>query len=976
MSSELSAAALSVWAKTNRETGEWMPLWQHLDDSAAVAARIWDDWLSANVKTLISTELPGGLDDGRALLVWLAGIHDIGKVSPAFAIQLEHRGSSRIQHALVRGMADEGFDFGDLSYVWGKRSTYRHELASYRSLSDWLGAYGWSRRAVLPAALVVGGHHGRPPTSQQAKASAGEPELLGEGLWSDVRIEYLERSLRVCDVAGRIESWGNVRLPAVAQTLLTAGVIMSDWVASGFDQFAYGDCFVEADRVERAMDALRLPEPWRAEKADVLDGFADRFTVPAGAQPRPIQREVVEIARSVPEPGMIIVEAPMGEGKTEAALLAAETLAARTGAAGLYIALPTRATASAIFARTMTWLDAITGTGHGTPASVMLVHGKAALDDRFAGIPRSGQTEETDRTTDTPADTRLAVHRWMTGRKKAMLANFAVGTVDQLLFAALKSKHLVLRHLGLASKVVILDEAHAYDVYMSVYLDRALEWLGAYRVPVVVLSATLPSTRRQQMIAAYERGRADRPGVRSMLAGRDYPQLAGDIGYPVVVASTGGSAIVRAVPASERASRITVERFTEDEETTLLAERLNAELAEGGAAVVIRNTVARVQKTAENLRRLMPDTEVIVAHSRFVDAHRARLDDKLLKLFGPTDIEKDTGTAVRIGARHVVVGSQVIEQSLDVDFDVMVTDLAPVDLMLQRMGRLHRHRRGENQSERAPRLRTPVCLVTDIDNWQSEPPKIGRSARYIYSPYVLYRTLAALTPYLDGQALCLPGDIAPLVQSVYGNTDICPSSWTATLDKARVTHDSQQAHKRQQAEKMRLGSPDSTDLLDWLDVAGDSADEDSAAGRGQVRDTDETIEVIVVQRDADGTLRTLPGIGEFSGRRIPITEPIGRRFAQAIASCSLSLPRSLSHPGVADMVIGVLERDRIDSFQAEGQYLLQGELVLVLGPELSAQVLGQLVTYDLDAGLAVAKTAQTATPPPHMHSDANMRGPS
>lgn len=957
----LSDAARSVWGKSSREAPAWLPLWQHLDDTAAVAARIWDDWLPANVKALISAELRGGLDDGRSLLVWLAGLHDIGKVSPAFAIQLERPRSARLQHPLTQSMVTEGFDFGDLSYVWSKRSSYRHELASYRSLSDWLTTYGWSHGSVLSLALIVGGHHGRPPTSAQALASNREPELLGTGLWSKVRLEYLERSLSSCNVTDRIESWSAVRLPVVAQTLLTAAVIVADWIASGFDQFPYGDCAVEADRVERAMAALRLPEPWHAQESDVLAGFADRFAVPAGSQPRPVQRATLEVARSMPQPGMIIVEAPMGEGKTEAALLAAETLAARTGAGGLYIALPTRATASAIFARTLTWLDFITAGEYKTPASVMLVHGKASLDDRFAGIPRSGETAYADSATDTPAESRLAVHRWMTGRKKAMLANFSVGTVDQLLFAALKSKHLVLRHLGLAGKVVIIDEAHAYDIYMSVYLDRALEWLGAYQVPVVVLSATLPSVRRQQLMAAYERGRAARPGMPSMRASSDYPELAGNIGYPVVIASAGGPAIVRAVAASDRSSRLAIERFTEDDEGNALAERLNSELVDGGVAVVIRNTVGRVQRTAENLRRLMPQTEVIVAHSRFTDAHRARLDSKLLAMFGPSDRDRGTGTAQRIGARYVVVASQVIEQSLDVDFDLMVTDLAPVDLMLQRMGRLHRHSRGEGQSERAPRLRTPVCLVTDVENWKCEPPRIGRSTGYIYSQYVLYKSLSALTPHLDGVPLRLPHDIAPLVQSVYAVEDACPAAWTTALAQARATHDQHQLRKKQQAEKMRLASPDGTDLLDWLDVSGDSTDEDSAAGRAQVRDTDETIEVIVVQRDAAGNLRTLPGIGEYSARPIPSTEPIGRRFAQAIASCSLSLPRSLSHPGIADRLIAALERNRIDSFQAEGQYLLQGELVLVLGPDLSAQVLDYLIVYDLDAGLSVTSNASITT---------------
>ncbi|MER7168949.1 CRISPR-associated helicase Cas3' [Micromonospora sp. NPDC000207] len=276
---------------------------------------------------------------------------------------------------------------------------------------------------------------------------------------------------------------------------------------------------------------------------------------------------------------------------------------------------------------------------------------------------------------------------------------------------------MALRHLGLARKVVVIDEAHAYDVYMSRYLDRALEWLAAHGVPVVILSATLPAGRRVDMMRAYDDGRLgvrhtrSRPRRWSPDGGRDtavdsYRVLRDDLRYPLLsVSGVDRTPETVGCAASGRSLDVRLERL--DDDFSVLAARLRAELVDGGCALVVRNTVARVQETAADLRRqLGPSIPVTVAHSRFMAADRAAKDKWLRDTFGsPNHLAK-------VGQRrpdcHVVVASQVAEQSLDIDFDLLVTDLAPVDLILQRIGRLHRHRR----AGRPVRLAEPQCLVT------------------------------------------------------------------------------------------------------------------------------------------------------------------------------------------------------------------------------------------------------------------------
>lgn len=940
----LSAAAASVWAKSDGETGDWMPLWRHLDDAAGVAGYLWDRWLPGNIRAIVSECLPAGDSDGRAILEWLAGIHDIGKCSPAFAIQIQSKPRTSW---VVDAMRQHGLD---MPTELADRSLLRHELAGYLGLESWLDRrFGWSRSQSRSVAVVVGGHHGVPPEPGQLDAGRRKlPHLLGLGLWSAVRDEYLDRAADTLPAGRRLADWKDTPLTVTAQALLTAAVIVADWIASDSERFGYGSCRIEPDRLDIALLSLGLPPAWSASRSDVLTEFAQRFDLPADVEPRPIQRAAVELAIEVATPGLMVVEAPMGEGKTEAALLAAEVLAQRTGAGGVFFALPTQATSNAMFSRVQTWLDHLPSAEPGQRVSMTLVHGKASLNDDYRGLVRQGRMIATgqDATVDRDRiEVEVVAHQWLSGRKKAMLASFVVGTVDQLLFAALKSRHLVLRHLGVAGKVVVIDEVHAYDAYMSTYLDRVLEWLAAYRVPVVMLSATLPARRRMEMVAAYDRGRRTEPapharrpwGPPAQFEAPDpYAALGTDIGYPAITCSTGGVPLVQQVQASPRGVQVALSRHSDD--LVDLTATLRTALAAGGAALVIRNTVGRVQEAAAHLRRTLPGTEVIVAHSRFVGAHRADRDRLLLQLFGPD------GTADRLGKRYVVVASQVAEQSLDVDFDLVVTDVAPVDLVLQRLGRLHRHA----GRTRATAVSIPHCHVTGVPDWHDVPPKPERVMGFVYSTYLLYRTLAVITPHLDGRVLSLPGDIAALVQSVYGPAEICPASWMGVVDQAHVKHQSALDERVTKAEVFRLGAPsDSTDLIGWL-AAGVGDADDTDQGRAHVRDIDPTIEVIVV-RKVDGQIRTLNGLGPASDKAVPVDKPVGWSRARDLAACTLSLPLALSRGSTAVRTEAQLEQNWFPSWQDEPW--LKGQLVLALDAGDAAVVGDYRVNYSIENGL-------------------------
>ncbi|MEV8442119.1 CRISPR-associated helicase Cas3' [Actinosynnema sp. NPDC051121] len=901
-----------VWAKSVHDPQgrltHWLPLRQHLDDSAAVAGRLVDEWVSPQVVRRIARDLPDGVDGVRALACWLVGVHDVGKASPAFVVQVP---------VLADRMRVAGLDArpGLLSHP--SRSRVNHALVGHLAVRKFLFTQQGFGRAVVAEQLasVVGSHHGVPPERLSLQEAGLERELIGEGVWELARRFFLERASAGLDL-GR---YRDVRLSRPSQVLLTSIVILADWLASNAEFFPLLQAheppeeFDMAARLEFGWKQVGLPQRWRAQRleSDVDAVFRARFDRDADGA-RPVQLAAVEVAASAERPGLIVVEAPMGAGKTEAALLAAEELAAKFGADGVFVALPTQATTDAMFGRVRRWLDVL--PGRDGSVSVTLAHGKASLNDEFAGLVREGWFAPNGHDDETP----VVAHHWLSGRKKGVLAAFVVGTIDQVLFAGLKSRHLMLRHLGLAGKVVVIDEVHAYDVYMSQYLHRVLHWLGAYGVPVVLLSATLPAERRAQLLAAYD--------------GATH-EVRRDLGYPVIAASGGVPA--RSLPLPETGTEVVLDRLPDDLGT--LVAYLRGHLVEGGCAVVVRNTVTRVQETAERLEAEFGAEHVTVAHSRFLACDRARIDRGLLARFGPA--------GDRPGL-HIVVASQVVEQSLDVDFDLMVTDLAPMDLVLQRLGRVHRHRRVRP----APVTRAR-CAVVGVEEWAAEPVRAVPGSRRVYGEHLLLRSAALL---VDREVLALPADIAPLVQRAYDDDPMGPDTWRSAMAEAAAKAVEQAAIRVSAARTFLLDEtgPTTRSLIGWVRAGVGDAD-DNASGAAQVRDGAESLEVLVVQQDVSGGLLTPEWIERGGGEPVPTDLPVEPAQARVIAACGLRLPVAMSHPAVDLDVISALEANHFGSF--ESSPLLRGRLVLVLDENRTARIKhGKAdfrLTYDPGKGL-------------------------
>lgn len=922
----LSQQARSIWAKTGGPT-EWLPLVQHMADSASIAELLYDNWLSHSVKARWAEAL--GADRARLLPIFLAASHDVGKAAPAFVAQSE---------PLAQRARNAGLACHTLAEIRDDRKALPHSLISEHALKRWLISKGVDRRHAASIASVVGGHHGRPVTRDQLVEADRRETGVGAKEWTAVRNELLDWVSALTGFSQLVEDASGLAVPLPLLVEWSGFVIVADWLASNTRLFPLYERSSDgvpppsqAERVAFGWDEMGMPPPWEPPLVEDVAGifFRSRFGWAPHLRPHAIQHAAFRAAKSN-DVGLMFVETTTGGGKTEAALAAAEVLAAKTGAQGILVALPTQATTNAMFGRVADWIERLPEPPVEVGAwALMLGHGKSRLNPRFAELVaeflefdrRVAQIEdfapmhEDDASNEVPPEggqtlSNAVVHQWFLSAKRRLLANFAVVTIDQLLMAALQRKHLMLAHIALSGKIIVIDEAHASDDYMNVYLDSALSWLGAYRVPVIVLSATLTSQRRRDMLRAYAPGRAseiDNLGFDP----KDYPLLT--------VLPRDDSPITVAVVPEHQPERTVSWSWLSTDCDSLVSAVLSA-LEGRGCALVVRNTVKDAQQTASALAAA--GLPVTLNHASFMAADRAANDDDLRVRFG-----KDAN-----GLRPnlaVVVATQVVEQSLDVDFDVLFSDLAPMDLLLQRIGRLHRHGRW-----RPSHLRDARAFVL-ADQAEGEPPEASRGSRYVYGHHLLLRTAAVLSGH--PATIRLPSDVSPLVSAALGDHPIGPDQWRPMLDEAATAHRKKLARQRDKAAQWCIqpwrGEQDRRRLLcQWLQTSNDFTEIQMGA---TVRDTEPTLEVLLIPVSHDGlSVIRPPWLTDLSApsERLDTSVFPTDDVAREIAGWSIRLPQSLTRGDmVLQEVIETIDRDPATRRWVWRRHpLLKGELFLTM----------------------------------------------
>ncbi len=660
---------LLPWAKLRREDDPWIVhsgargrgevvAWCSLIDHSADVAAIFSAMLAVPVVAARLAKLAGlsALDPVLAArLGVLAGLHDFGKANHGF----QNRWDPAAPPIGHMAEALDGL----------KRSDKSEALCKVLPVEDVLS---WGGAAPLLMAL---GHHGYPIQPDM-------PELADGSLWSVRENRDPIASLAPLGTALKgwfpeaFESLGTLpRNPALyhfASGLLT----LADWVASD-------ESVVPLSPVGRSEGVSRFarlreiaPAILRRIGFDPCIGRntlidAPHFSAVSPHSPTPVQLETGVIG----DEQIVILESETGSGKTEAALLRFARLFQAAAVDGLYFALPTRVAATALHARVETAAKRLWPEPATRPAVILAVPGQGRNVDRGIEAPAGG----IDRWTNEPRELP-----WSAGQPKKFLAGtIAVGTIDQALLAIVKSKHAHLRLASLSRHLLVIDEVHASDLYMEILLARLLRFHRAAGGHALLLSATLGARARAEL-----------------LGGKAPPPLGDAIAAPYPALSHDTAPMPRGIPWSGREKQVILEMSSAIGDPGKIAETASAAARLGAKVLVIRNTRRAAVETFEALLRSNPATPVFrlhgvptLHHGRFAREDRARLD---------TAIEGAIGRE-RADGGLVVIGTQTLEQSLDIDADLLITDLCPADVLLQRIGRLHRHQRYRTAGFEKPR---------------------------------------------------------------------------------------------------------------------------------------------------------------------------------------------------------------------------------------------------------------------------------
>lgn len=758
-------ALRNLWAKTSKDEGDrWHPLILHMLDVAASAEAILLRE-PESTRTRMGAILGLQWKEAGPWLLLLAACHDLGKACPGFQCKWENL---------------SGLDAGR-----SPNTDINHAFVSQIALASWLLDQGWPDELAELVADAVGCHHGERAAPSILDRLMGDKRATGKPEWRDLR-------------HGLIKALLDVLKPTIIPTkkalsgpdfmLLSGLTSFADWIGSNEEWFPFGkpaDCgdlnawfeFRRA-RAEQALNAIGWES--RTPLAQKSKSFTDVF----GFAPRPLQQAIADALTELTAPAILLLEAPMGEGKTEAAFFAHLELQRRFGHRGLYVALPTKATGNAMFTRTLKFLS-----DQGTKRSldIQLVHGGALLNDAFQNLKVSGIWDE--------KEGQVRAGEWFTNKKRALLSEYGVGTVDQALLPILPVRHNFVRLWGLANRVVVFDEIHAYDAYTSTLLLHLLRWLLALGSSIILLSATLPPSIRRKLATVVT---STLPEQQS-----EYPRLS--------VFQQGQQVSQKHFQADPaRCQTVCLQAIAPD--LSGMRSALELHIAQGGMGLALLNTVQRAQdlyrlfadgeplvrKGQRVGKRLSNGTEVFLFHARFPADRRQKREEQALEMFG--------NGAIRVG-RKILIATQVAEQSLDLDFDVIATDLAPIDLVLQRAGRLWRHARTSRPVSR-PRL-----LVAGLEG--DEPPLFGKPLWWgaVYREDILLRTWSLLR---GKQQITLPDEIDVLVQAVYEETVGVAQSIQERLDKSLMASDGKMIAHTGEANQAIIGLPDDAS---WNDPA-------------------------------------------------------------------------------------------------------------------------------------------------------------
>ncbi|EHM6376711.1 CRISPR-associated helicase Cas3' [Salmonella enterica] len=827
---------LRYWGKTNKSNKDISPpyhlLAYHCLDVAACGYYIIKNNIFDSRSILEKCGIIG--TNAENWIIWFLASHDIGKFARGFQKYAEFPDSPLVPpvsgiSALERhdslgfylwGKLLEGWSAGSNEIIAGIEPENRARFES--ALNSWM--------------LISTGHHGIPPdtmknrsslafTDEDIVAATHYLEALSELFPFTLPQEWKTKAGRKCL---KQHSW------------FFAGLVtLADWMGSDETQFPMLSEPMSLKEYwplacEKAQQAI-LRMPPLSQHSHYQD---HRALFPFIQTLTPLQQRASELDISAPGAQLVVLEDVTGAGKTEAALILTHRLMSANKGHGLYVGLPTMATANAMYQRLASAYHALF-TDESRP-SLILAHGGREMSDSFRQSiwqPTENIAEDYARD-DGNATTEC--HTWFAdSRKKALLAEVGVGTLDQLLMAVMPFRHQSLRLLGMRDKILLLDEVHAYDGYMVKLLEGLLRFHAAQGGSAIILSATLPAALREKLLNAFS------DGAGFMSAGS-----SDNAGYPWLSHLTSSGLLEQPLATRPEVQRTVAVNWIQQRQEAL--DIIYRVVSAGQCVCWIRNTVDDALDTYQQLLHegIVPEQDLLLFHSRFAFIDRIAIENKTLNWFG-----NNAPVSERRG--KVLIATQVVEQSLDLDFDWMITDLAPIDLLIQRAGRLQRHIRDAHGQRKStlPDERQPPVLHILSPHWQEQAEEgwLGQELKgtgFVYADHAcLWRTQALLRQYGE---IRMPDNARTLVDGVYEQKITAPEGLQTLSDIAFGKVLSQRSVAAQNLLRHDLGyDREASDFL-W------DKDREFSTRLGE-----ESVDIYLAWQDEEGELHPVVAQGDF-----------------------------------------------------------------------------------------------------------------
>ena len=702
------------WAKLD----PYKSLYHHMYETACTAKAFLEDTSYFPLLDQFRTVFETDMSDAELIgtLSFFIGLHDIGKAWPDFQL----KGEGNTDPHVIRE-----FELMESKGMLSKRERrcmtaekFRHELSSSIVIERFLASQHIDRQTVKCARVSYENHHIADHERDRDEIEECFNVLNTRNEWITIQNQLIEK------MAAEFNPCLSFRIASQEYGLFIADFLAflykCDWIASSLFNAEEQQCSDKDYRrnIDRILEGYIREIGIETRDLPAQDlSLTEVFPALATCQLRPLQVKAQDLGNSAPDFDCTVIEDLTGAGKTEAGFYLAYKAMLAKKKSGIFFALPTNATEQAMNPRIQQAVDAI-----------------YRQNNAYSVSHASGLSWITD--TLSACEDREERQFYASQKETKLMMPYATGTVDQIEMSVLNRKYMLISLMDLSCKAVIIDEMHAYDAYMRGILVTALKWLRKNNVPVVIMSATLPSLIMREIHSVYS----------------DIPFVASDA-YPLITQYRCGNRTEMPVEACESRTYNIHMIQTDFKSSTLLDTVSNLaeeKIREGGNCVCIMNTVKSATELYEQMKDRFPDTEIYLFHGRNTMENKASIASMLLDKYGKAG--KLKGNRPK---RSIVVATQIVEQSIDLDFDFMITELAPIDLLLQRFGRWHRHDDAgtvrENKNSSSP---IEVLYSTDLND------------HYVYHnmPTVLQNTVNYLNSH---SALSVPQQSREMLEAVY-----------------------------------------------------------------------------------------------------------------------------------------------------------------------------------------------------------------